>query len=239
LHALIDELHALSEGSCSPETTKKALVILEALLDTNLCEERTPILVPDVSNHLRPRSDLYYNDLGDRAYFIHLPDDCFMTHSKVDREFALRLKIRLLGLSELKPFNDDEDMCELLTNRISNVLLQYTVEQAFGELVSNAVDAGAKKFDVLLDEQTFGSSHILSPTLAVLHSLPALVIHNDATFTDRDFKGIRRIGKGGKDDRSDSIGQFGLGALSLYHFTEVSSMKHERCLWLRTFHRLS
>jgi sacsin len=56
-----------------------------------------------------------------------------------------------------------------------------------------------------------------------LQLCPALIIHNNSTFSDRDFKGILRVGTGGKRGRMDTIGQFGLGSLVMFHFTEVSA----------------
>jgi hypothetical protein len=202
-------------------TTHKALGILNFIVDAGL-QDVTTILVPNVNNQLQPRDKIFFNNLGPRSSLIALPDGHSLAHQDLVYSIAKRLGIPALSLSELKPFDeDDEDMGELLTTRIHNVLRQYTVEQAYGELLSNAADARAEMFNILIDTKSFGSSNVLLPTLAEFQTLPALIFHNDATFTDDDFKGIRRIGRGGKEGRTDTIGQFGLGALSVYHFTEV------------------
>lgn len=40
-------------------------------------------------------------------------------------------------------------------------------------------------------------------------------------FSEKDFDGLKAIGRGGKSDTSSSTGMFGRGALSMYHFTDV------------------
>lgn len=205
----------------STRTTNKALVLLEVLSETGLNVDTT-ILIPDANHKLMPQDRIFYNDLASHSFMVDLPMRHSIAHPKLSRDLALRLEIRFLSLAGLDSLDDDdEDMGEQLTTRIGGVLRQYTMEQAFTEFLSNAADANARVLNVLVDEKLFTHSHVLSPALAQFQELPALVIHNDATFTTNDFKGIRRIGRGGKEERMDTIGQFGLGALSMYHFTEV------------------
>ena len=111
-----------------------------------------------------------------------------------------------------------------MTTRISNVLRQYSIEQAFNEFLANATDAGAAKLNILVDERTFGARSILSPEMAALQTSPSVIIHNDAVFKDADFAGIKRVGLGSKQGKVDAIGKFGLGALSMFHFTEVCAI---------------
>ena len=46
----------------------------------------------------------------------------------------------------------------------------------------------------------------------------SLVVHNDGIFSRQDFMGILQTSIGGKRGRT---GVIGLGALSMFHFTEV------------------
>ncbi|KIO21522.1 hypothetical protein M407DRAFT_10336 [Tulasnella calospora MUT 4182] len=71
-----------------------------------------------------------------------------------------------------------------------------------------------------LDEANFEGRRVIAG-LKSFQSGPALVVHNDGVFTDDDFKGLGNIGQGSKSGRVDSIGRFGLGALSFYHFSEL------------------
>lgn len=224
--AVLSELAALSEVELSIETMSETLDLIKHLVHHSMnAEEHAQILVPDSSRTLRPLRDVYFNDLFDRASLVDLPLDAFTAHAAVSEDLAGSLRMKRLGESELKftDDDDDEDMGEALTSRICNVLRQYTIEQAINEFVANAADAGAKNIHFIVDESTPpGSAKLLSSKMASLHFGPALLVHNDAVFSETDWKGIRRTGTGGKAHRSDTIGQFGLGALCMFHFSEVS-----------------
>ena len=118
-------------------------------------------------------------------------------------------------------------MKEELTTRISNVLLSYTKEQAFMESLANAADAGATEFGLTFDviEHSLPEDHLfVSPELKKLCRRPSLILHNDGVFSSSDWKGICSVGSGSKQGSADGkpkIGRFGLGALSMFYFTEV------------------
>src|ERR1043165_7092354 len=52
---------------------------------------------------------------------------------------------------------------------------------------------------------------------------PAILIFNDARFTDADFDSLMQIRVGGKQDDDTKIGKHGLGFNSCYHFTDAPS----------------
>ncbi|KAA1478287.1 hypothetical protein DENSPDRAFT_663492 [Dentipellis sp. KUC8613] len=191
---------------------------------------RAQILIPDTNGELRAIDSVYYNDVGHRAHLIDLPENHYLAHDCIDRNLANRLQLKPLGLSGI-PVPEDEDMGEDLTTRISGVLKQYAIEQSFGEFVSNAADAGASKFALLVDskEHVFPeSASFLLP--AEFQTGPALVLHNDAEFKEKDWKGILRVGRGGKEESTSTIGQFGLGSLASFHFTEVPMIVSGNCV---------
>jgi hypothetical protein len=220
--ALIHELSVLP-GS-NTDIVNVSLQLLEMLVEKQLSDdEHAQILVPDESGHLCPIAQVYFNDIGPRAINIAPPGNLRRAHSKIDYRLAEGLRLMFIGHSELKPlFEDDDDMSEPLTTRITNVLRQYDKDQFFGEFLANAHDAKATVFGMLLDETPAPKSNVLSPALAELQAYPSLIIYNNSIFEERDFKGIRKVGQGGKVGRFDTIGQFGLGSLAMYHFTEVS-----------------
>lgn len=202
-----------------------AITLLSAISHTTLsAEQRAQLIIPDATGNFHDISKVYYNDLGHRAPLVVMPDDVYLAHPKIDLELASALEMVFLGVSNLNisEDDDDEDMGENLPTRISNVLRQYSVEQAFGEFVSNAADAKACDVGFLIDEVVAPTSTLLCPQMAEFQQNPSWVIHNDAIFRESDFKGIRRVGTGGKESSRDTIGQFGLGALSMFHFCEVS-----------------
>jgi hypothetical protein len=151
----------------------------------------------------------------------------FPTHTALSQSLASDLSLRFLSSLELGEAeeededDDDDDIREDLVTRIHGVLNDYDIKYALNEFLANAADAGASRFSVLLDERSHDSRTIISAQMAEFQKGPALVLFNNEVFGSKDFSGLRRIGEGGKTRSSDTIGRFGLGALSLYHFTEV------------------
>ena len=105
---------------------------------------------------------------------------------------------------------------------IRNTLRQYYPKQFFTEFIANASDAGATRFSILIDHHEASTECLLSKDLAKFQNA-SLVVHNDGTFSQSDFRGMLETGVGGKRGRTGVIGHFGLGALSMFHFTEVRS----------------
>lgn len=71
------------------------------------------------------------------------------------------------------------------------------------EMVQNADDAGASTFRVLLDCRTHPASSLLAPAMAKFQG-PALLVYNDAVFTDTDFESIQHIGGSRKTEAEAS-----------------------------------
>src|SRR6266446_960358 len=87
---------------------------------------------------------------------------------------------------------------ERLTVRLAGLIRDYPRGPGIiKEFLQNADDAGANRLRVIMDWRDYG--HDLpfgSPLRQVLG--PALLLANDAEFTDDDFKGIVHIGESGK-----------------------------------------
>lgn len=179
-----------------------------------------PMLCDD--ERLHSHNDVFFNDLGSRATLVTLPDHAWRTHSYITEHHARAFGLRLLSSLHIREDVDDEDMGEALTNRIAGALRQYTRDQIFTEFLANAIDAGSNTMDIMLDEKTSPKVALLSPSMAQFQHLPALVFHNASIFSEKDFRGIKRIGMGSKRSLEGKIGRFGLGTLSAYHFSEVS-----------------
>jgi hypothetical protein len=232
--AILIQLNAMQKRRSNDATAQKALHLLR-LLPEDLCDEdRKRILVPDVTFTLRPLPDVCYNDVGKYGHLLSL-EGVYVAHPAVDENLAKGLGMRRLGLQlpDCQPPDHDDDMGEQLMTTIRNKLREYTERQIFTEFFANAADAGATKFGILVDKQPGPKERLLSKDMAIFQTCPALIIHNDATFSEADFRGIIKTGIGGKEARSDTIGQFGFGALTMFHFTEVSLICF---LWIRFNH---
>lgn len=112
-----------------------------------------------------------------------------------------------------------------LTASIRNILRNYPEGTAvLKELIQNADDAGAKNVSFCLDCRNHSTISLAHPDLQQFQG-PALVVYNDAIFTEQDFQSIQRIGDSLKknDESKTKIGRFGIGFNAVYHWTELPS----------------
>jgi hypothetical protein len=161
-------------------------------------------------------------------------------HRRLDQDTATRFQIPLLssllveGLfddDDADGDDDDEQMGVCLVDIIQKTLQDYNINYAGNEFVANAVDAGAKTFVYMLDERVahVPAEKLLSREFARAHNRPALLLYNESCFERADFSGIRKVARGSKYSKRDGIGRFGLGALSLFYFTDVSVSNMSFC----------
>jgi len=141
-------------------------------------------------------------------------------HHLISEKLAEKIGMKRLGLGEAESDIDFEGGKSIAI--VHNVLRQYKPEQFFTEFIANASDAGATQLSILLDDRKAPTERLLSEELEKFQNA-SLVIHNDGLFSKSDFRGILDTGVGGKRGRTGVIGHLGLGALSMFHFTEVRS----------------
>ncbi|TFK63722.1 hypothetical protein BDN72DRAFT_803000 [Pluteus cervinus] len=236
LETLLNEYRGYTTTNMSSQDSEWIARILEELSRHDLSTSTANLLLPGRDGFWWPYERIYYDDLHSQAVTSH---DVIVhpVHPSVSATLSKKLKIPFLSALNLGEDDEDEDededdegMAEALNDRIKAVLKDYDIKHAFNEFVANASDAGATDFAILLDErQNFPSKTIISPEFKQFQQGPAVFLFNNASFKTEDFEGIRRIGRGSKKDRAHSIGKYGLGALSLFHFTDlpmVISNKH-------------
>lgn len=113
---------------------------------------------------------------------------------------------------------------EPLTTRLRGLVRSYPKGVGLiHEFVQNADDAGAKKVRVTLDERTHSSARLPSPAMSELQG-PAIVVVNDASFSEDDWRNIQRIGQSGKELDTTKTGRFGLGFNSVYNVTDFPTI---------------
>ena len=186
-------------------------------------------IVPTREGVLKTCSVTYFNDLGPFADEVELPPGYSIASDSVEKKLASKLGLPLL--TDLVGEPDDGsnflEMREDLTTRISSVLHSYTEKQALMEFLANASDAEATEFGITLDtthHTSTGNHRFLTTSLKELCNQPSLIIHNDGIFKHSDWEGICSIGSGSRKESVGGqlkIGRFGLGALSMFYFTEV------------------
>ncbi|KAF9349650.1 hypothetical protein BGX26_012077 [Mortierella sp. AD094] len=187
------------------------------------------LLVLTQDNKLRKITEVVYDDLTEKnAVSLEKDDDQYtFASSKIGPYVAAALQIPMYSArywndqrdSTFEPWAQEED----IVARIGNVLNDYDPSSIFVEFLQNAADAGATKCSFMLDQRNFGKNKVLSKEMAAWQG-PALLIHNDAEFTESDFKALSKLGEGNKRGDSSKIGRHGLGFNSVYHFTDVPSV---------------
>ena len=223
----LDSMHRDFNGRLPDHCHKVVEDIMQALTK---CVPSEPVEVdkylPDESYQLHPVKKLSFND----APWCKPDTDCTFVHHLIGRQAALAFGVKPVRSRFLEMYTSSNQefglpfgQKEKLTDRIKNILRDYPLDSTFlKELIQNADDAKATKMCVILDKRTHGHKRVLSENWSDLQG-PALLVWNDAEFTENDLKGIQQLGLGSKRDDSESIGQFGIGFNVVYHITDCPS----------------
>ena len=149
------------------------------------------------------------------------------SHPSIHQRMAECLGLRLLS-EEMDISEDafeDTGQHEPLTQRLQNILKGYKDGLTIiKELLQNADDAEATEFNVCFDNRDHNvkKGRLLFQGMTQAHG-PALVVHNNSTFSDEDFVNITKLAGATKEKKQLKIGKFGEGFCSVYHITDVPS----------------
>ena len=148
-------------------------------------------------------------------------------HPNVPNSTAEQLNVRNLRNCLLDPdeiaVGEEFGQEEKLTRRLSRLLEDYTDGFAVPkELIQNADDAGATEVNFLYDERANEDAMTCLIDEGMRHCQgPALWVHNDAEFRDKDFENITKLSGATKEHDTEKIGKFGLGFNAVYNLTDV------------------
>ena len=196
------------------------------------------ILVPVISNlnypQLKPSQEVTYTDNNMFLKFIQSSDEdhCFELVHPFVTQWAPRLGLKPLSdhLNITKDIFDDAGQHEPLITRLGNILKEYKDGLTIiKELIQNADDAGATEVNILFDNRQHKTSKLLFEGMADAHG-PALVVHNNRTFSDSDFENIIKLAGATKLNEPLKIGKFGVGFCSVYHITDIPSFVSRDCM---------
>ncbi|MQL84580.1 hypothetical protein Taro_017078 [Colocasia esculenta] len=242
-------LHRMSKRKdCDPLDRQEldvAVFVAHYLAEVHHQDLQTKIYLPDFSSRMFPATDLVYNDapwlldFGDnltrKTSNIELytkKNALKFVHGNISNDVAEKLGVRSFRRILLAESSDSMNLSlsgvaeafgqhEALTTRLKHIIEMYADGPGIlFELVQNAEDAGACEVAFLLDKTHYGTSSILSPEMAEWQG-PALYCFNNSIFSSQDLYAISRIGQDSKLEKPFSIGRFGLGFNSVYHFTDI------------------
>ena len=223
-------------------TDDNAWSIVRAILDwiaddTDRMREGN-ILIPVESDtsypHLLPIEDVSFTDNEMLRDIANSSDEEYsLIHPKVT------YLVPVLGITPLsdhlditEDVFDDAGQHEPLTTRLGNILREYKDGLTIiKEMIQNADDAGATEVNILYDNRTHSTQKLLFKGMAESHG-PALIFHNNSTFTKEDFENITKLAGATKANQPLKIGKFGVGFCSVYHITDVPSFVSGEWLYI-------
>ena len=220
------------------EAWSKVRAVLDWIADNTGTMSKADILVPVESDlpypQLIPIDDVAYTDNEMLRGFARTSDEKYnLIHPRVS---YLSSKLGLSPLSDQLDITEDvfEDagQHEPLTTRLSNILREYKDGLTIiKEMIQNADDAGATEVNILHDMRTHSSHNLVLEGMAESHG-PALIVHNNSTFTKVDFENITKLAGATKANQPLKIGKFGVGFCSVYHITDVPSFVSGEWLYI-------
>ncbi|KAF7947521.1 hypothetical protein EAE96_008608 [Botrytis aclada] len=222
------DVQAQIERSGHPYKESDIEILLETIKMASKYSRKSlgGLKILDQDSILCPVEDIVYNDMplqSDRIVDKVKFSNSRISEQTVNSLFVEKLSERLRK-GELQLADDDDDdedfqQCEAITTSISTTLDRYPVESTFKEYLANADDSKASAVHWMLDPRHHPTENLLTPEMKDLQG-PALLVHNDAVFQDSDFKGFKNVGVGSKREDRSTIGMFGRGSQTMYHFTD-------------------
>eukprot|EP00794_Sanderia_malayensis_P013906 gene13906-15355_t len=219
-----DALINLEKDAGGQPLTDTQLRLVRALLesineDQETKAEECRVVLPDQDRVLRPKSEVVVKEkvwmqkvLGKNYLHESIPP-----HLALDLGAKTAISHSIASQSRGLPFGQHEK----LTVRLKRILEAYPSEiQILYELLQNADDAGASQVKFVLDKRTHPCERVFGDSWEPLQG-PALLVFNDAPFTQSDIEGIQSLGEGSKSYDSMKTGQFGIGFNVVYHVTDV------------------
>ncbi|KAJ1131158.1 hypothetical protein NDU88_009500 [Pleurodeles waltl] len=253
-NAVLQSIARVHQGNQLPKNDFLLTMNLISVIFERTVDETSVscMLLPDQDGILRHADKLHYNDTP----WLPCEKDMLFCHELISRSVALRFKVTTrihkalqnLEISELSHWVSDFGAKEDLTRRIRNIISEYSSKKdILKELIQNADDSGATEIHFVWDRRTHHALRTFGEEWNPLQG-PALCIYNNKIFTNEDIEGIQQLGKGGKGDRLDKTGKYGLGFNAVYHLTDCPSFvtgDSKLCIfdpnlvYLKSFHRSS
>ena len=210
------------------DANMNAVILALQKLDSDSSSVTLPkLMVPDLNGYLLQIDEFQNsNAAGDESFVRY-------AHPRVPSALAFNYSVPQFegDLADIQSKNgpdifEEYSQEENMVTRISKQVQESTLWLSFNEFVANAEDSGsASKVIWTLDTEKckYPSTQIFCPELKAWQT-PGLYVYNDGVFSDSDFKALVNVGMGSKSEDTSKIGKYGLGALTMYLFTDVPSI---------------
>ena len=189
--AIFEKLYLLNQDPNCVDPVETSISLLKSLPDDiATVEEHPELLIPDKDSQLRPFSEIFYNDIGERHLLLN-NDDHFIAHPSLDESLALKLSLNRLGLRYAELQNVGPNMGQAPIITVRRTIQQYTNKQFLLEFLANAEDAKATTFKVAVNLTTVREEQylqVLSPAMEYLcRLLWCTIMHNSPLKTLKGF----------------------------------------------------
>jgi len=216
----------------SAQQVELAIAMVQLLSDDVRHVSDLEIYAPDAQGFLVLTSRMVYDDAPWMSRDMHGRQGLRFCNPKISS--AVGAKVGIGSLRQMLITSNSESLDfgipteaygqqESLTRRLRHILEMYPEGPGIlSELIQNADDAGARTVKVLFNAKEYGTKSLLGAKMADWQG-PSLYVYNDATFSQRDFENLAKIGQASKLEKLVTTGRFGLGFNAVYHFTDVPS----------------
>ena len=205
------------------------------LPDSNKIMRESCLLTDNVSTEWMKASQLFHDLVRRRNRYL--------IHESIPQERAIKLGVNHLShvifptRSVPLTYNNVSQHKEI-NQKLKKVVDEYDSDTfIFKELIQNADDAGATEVKFLIDWRQHPTESLIAEELKEWQG-PALIVYNNASFSDEDFNNICKIAGGTKKEDPLKIGRFGLGFYTTYHLTDVPSFISRKCFTMFDSHTI-
>ena len=218
---------------CTNQLSTSYLDVVFSILDWVRESGEVPdnVLLPTKECQLLPPGKCIFDDRGwsqDQNKHEKSVSGFSFTHRRLPLDTATFFGVKLLSQHLLPSVNlklqyNLTGPHQSITRRIKEALEDYDQDiDVFKELLQNAEDAGASEIKFVIDWRNHPTEYLLTREMAAWQG-PALLVYNNAVFSDEDFINICEIAGASKKIDPTKIGRFGVGFCSVYHITDVPS----------------
>lgn len=228
---ILSMLKLKCDGSTLNDSELKMSANLVQWLYENEADSHCCVLLPTVESELATVQDCVYDD-RDWSKKIQFPStfqgkkfvNSYLISSTIAKYFNVQpLSFVVAPSSNLAIEYTRSGQYESITNRIKRIVEDYNDDiDIFKELIQNADDAGATEIKFLIDWRTHPISSLFCEEMKPWQG-PALLVYNNATFSNQDLENICKVAGETKMKDPMKTGRFGLGFCATYHMTDLPS----------------